>query len=307
MKLKEIFKFEKRFILIYLGFFLSVIIYLFIYIAGSLEELGLSQNLVPPEYITDFVWIIPGPLYSDIIILYILPLVFMIIAIKLMPNTCFGLIKFHEFTYIGREKPQYGIIRLSQDKSVVVIIRRALILGFLSFSISAYLVNLGLGWLFRSNMGFEDPARTLNIAEAMFLGTFFFTSFAIFVSVPVWLLEDSGMIFYRTFKKNNKLPHLGGTHRLYEQVLEFFTGISTILLLVNIIIRCFNVLKPGDVAILTPLILIVLPLFITGLFAIGLILYEKLLPETVENVHKKLEKKGIKFISIPNFDDLILK
>jgi len=153
----------------------------------------------------------------------------------------------------------------------------------------------------------EDPARTLNIAEAMFLATFFFTSLALLVSVPVWLLEDSGLIFYRTFRQNNKIPHLGGTHRLYEQILEFFTGISTLLLLINIIIRCFNVLNPGDVAILTPLILIVLPLFVTGLFAIGLIIYEKLLPETTDMVHKKLEKKGIQIISIPNFDDLLLK
>jgi len=51
----------------------------------------------------------------------------------------------------------------------------------------------------------------------------------------------------------------------------------------------------------------VLPLFVTGLFAISLILYEKLLPETTEIVHEKLKKKGMKFISIPNFDDLIIK
>lgn len=307
MKLKEIFRLEKKYTLIYLGFFLSVIIYLFIYIAGILDRLEIYPGLVPPEYLTDFVWLIPGPLITDILILYILPIIFIILAIKIMPRLCYALIKIHKFSYIGRGESNYGIIQLTHDKSVMVLMRRALVLGFLSFSISAYIVNLGLGWLFRSNMMLEDPARTLNIAEAMFLATFFFTSIALFVSVPVWLLEDSGIAFYRTFEKNNKIPNLRGTHRLYDQILEFFTGISTILLLINIIIRCFNVLNPGDVAILTPLILIVLPLFVTGLFAISLILYEKLLPETTEKVHEILKKKEIPILSIPNFDDLIRK
>ena len=76
MNLKEIFRLEKKYTLIYLGFFLSIIIYLFIYIAGILDRLQIYQGLVPPEYLTDFVWLIPGPLITDILVLYILPIIF---------------------------------------------------------------------------------------------------------------------------------------------------------------------------------------------------------------------------------------
>ncbi len=308
MKLKELLKPEKKYFILDLGFILSLVIYLFIYFAGILARLGIvEKNIVPPEYLTDFVWLIPGPLITDIIVLYVLPVLFLVLSLKITPKLLPGLIKIHKFTYIGRTKPQYGMIELTQKRLPIVLMRRAIILGFLSFSISAYVVNLGFGGLFRSNIAPNDPGRTLNIAEAMFLATFFFTSITLLLYLPIWLMEDSGLIFYRTFSNNNRIPNLRGINRLYDEILEFFTGISTVLLLINIIIRCFNVLNPGDVAILTPLILIVLPLFVTGLFAIALIFYEKKLPEIVKVVHEKLLKRGFPLISIPDFDDLVTK
>lgn len=308
MKLKEIFKIDKKFTLVYLGFILSLVIYIFIYIAGILFRLGVfKDNVVPDAYLVDFVWIIPGPLITDIIILYILPVIFLFLSLKITPKICKGLIKIHKLYYLGRVKPQYGIVKITQKRSMIVLVRRSLVLGFFSFSISAYIVNLGLGWLFRSDMGSIDPAKTLNIAEAMFLGTFFFTSIALLISVPIWLLEDSGITYFRTFPENYKIPTMRGIHYFYEQILEIFTGFSTILLLINIIIRCFNVLKPGEQAILTPLILIVLPLFVTGIFSFALILYEKLLPETVQNIYENLSKKEVPYISVPKFDDLTFR
>ncbi|MFX1277493.1 MAG: hypothetical protein ACFFBP_04180 [Promethearchaeota archaeon] len=308
MKLKEIFKLEKKYILIYIGFFLSLVIYLFIYIAGILGELHIIQGVVPPEYLNPFVVIIPGPLITDILILYILPIIILIVFLFISPYLILFLTKLHKISFIGRKTPDYGIIELGRKRSIVTLIRRSWTIGFFSFTISAGLVlGLGLGDLFRANIRPDPDIYPLNIAEAIFLGTFFFTFVAFLLALPIWLMEDSGVSFYRKFPDDLRTPTLRGAYRLYEQVVEAYTGITTFLALFDIIVDCFAVLKPGDVAILTPLILIVLPLFVTGLFAIPLIIYEKLLPESVKKVQDKLKQHNYPVISIPDFDDLILK
>ncbi|MFX1236769.1 MAG: hypothetical protein ACFE8P_03510, partial [Promethearchaeota archaeon] len=114
-----------------------------------------------------------------------------------------------------------------------------------------------------------------------------------------------GIIYYRKFPKEVlKTPVLKGTHSLFEHVLEYFTGISTLLLLINIITRCFVVLDPGDVSYLTPLILIVLPLFVTGLIAFALIIYEQLLSVSSKKVQKRFIEKKYIFITAPELEDL---
>ncbi|MBN1801668.1 MAG: hypothetical protein JW891_09200 [Candidatus Lokiarchaeota archaeon] len=303
MKLKEIFKIEKKFTWIYIGLILSLFVYSLIFIAGILFRLKLIQNpFIPDEYLTEFVVIIPGPLISDILILYLLPVVILLLFLKIAPLILTGYIKLHKISYLGRNAPEYGMIRQEQKRTTWILIKRSWTIGFFSFTIAAYLVNIGMGPLFRANMrGVQTDiiAGTLNLAEAMFLGTFFFMFLALFLALPIWLLEDSGVMFYRIFPNDLRTPTLRGTYVLFERLLEAFTGLSTVILLYNIIVRCFSVLNPGDVAILTPLILIFLPLFVTGIIAFALIVYEQLIPETIDKIHKKLLKKGYYFIEVP--------
>ena len=74
MKLKEMFRLEKKYLIIYIGFFMSLLVYLFIYIAGSLMRAGLIGNVVPEVYLTEFVVLLPGPLITDVLLLYLLPI-----------------------------------------------------------------------------------------------------------------------------------------------------------------------------------------------------------------------------------------
>lgn len=305
MKLKEIFKFEKRFAWLYLGFGLSAFLYVLIYILAMLSRFT-EMNLIPTEYLTDFVLIIPGPLITDILVLYLLPVVFLIIFLKIAPSIIRGAIKLHKISYFGMNTPEYGMLEKVQKRTIWVLIKRSWTISFFSFTIAAYFVNLGMGPAFRPNYMYVDVNQpetilvgTLNLAEAMFLGTFFFMSIALFIALPIWLLEDSGVMFYRDFPNDLRTPTFRGAYVLFERILEFFTSISTLLLLYNIVVRCFDVLQPGDPGILTPLILIVLPLLVTGLNAFALIIYEKLLPESISKVHDKLLEKGYYFIQAP--------
>ena len=52
-------------------------------------------------------------------------------------------------------------------------------------------------------------------------------------------------------------------------------------------------------------ILLILPLIITGLFAIPLYLYEKNLDKIQNRIHTRLSKYNIPYIDIPSYDQMI--
>jgi len=192
MKLKEIFKPEKKYIIIYVGFAISLFIYLLIYIAGELNRNGIiQQNLVPDVYLSQFVVILPGPLITDVILLYILPIVIFIVFYKIAPITIKVYLKIHKLSYIGRSKPQYGMVELGNHRNVSALIRRAILVGFLSFSITALIVQGGFPLLFRALESFMTPDMVMSnylfLSEAVFLGTFLLTSLALFIFLPIWL------------------------------------------------------------------------------------------------------------------------
>ncbi|MBY8986296.1 MAG: hypothetical protein KGD65_14565 [Candidatus Lokiarchaeota archaeon] len=56
---------------------------------------------------------------------------------------------------------------------------------------------------------------------------------------------------------------------------------------------------------MTPIILIVLPFLLTGLFAIPVFIYERILIKILARVNKKVDKLDISIIEIPQFEDLI--
>ena len=256
-------------------------------------------SIIPIEYLEDFVYILPGPLYIDVIILYTLPILIFLLFAWIAPYMVIGVKKLHEFSFSFRTKPEYYIVEIGKERKSITLISRALFIGFLSFSMAALLTQMGLGKLFRPK--FSD--FILHKAEAIFFGTFLFTSIALFVFLPLWLVEDSGIISIRTFGDDRRPPSIKSPHMLFHNLLEGYAGVSVVFALYTYITKTFEHLDYDftDPAILTPLILIVLPFIVTGLFAIPLILYEKNLPDILAKVYKKVD---ISFIFIPLFDGL---
>ena len=148
----------------------------------------------------------------------------------------------------------------------------------------------------------------LTISEGVFFGAFFFTALSLILFVPSWLLEDSGLISYRYFKKQRKTPVFEGVHKWYSNTLEIYTGFSVIIGYFMLIFETFSyvlfTLPPGNPAIFTPIILIFLPLITTGYFAIPLYFYEKHLPIIQKRIRSRLEKRNITEIKIPTFNEL---
>jgi hypothetical protein len=257
-------------------------------------------------FVTHFVVLLPGPLWTDIILLYILPIVVYFLIIAISPYSTLFYIKFHKLFYLFRKKPKYGIYSHLGDISAGKILLRSLKVSFFSFTIGVYLIQAGLGSFFRFN--FSETA--LFRSEAIFLSTYFLVPFVMIIFFTLWILEDSGVVAYRKFKNKRKNPDIEGVNRIFRDFLEYFIGFSTILAYLNIIgATIVDVLGDSgwDPAMLIPIILIFLPFLIPGLFAVPMIFYEYNYERNLENVRKYLLNKDYPNIVIPDFDDLYEK
>jgi hypothetical protein len=206
----------------------------------------------------------------------------------------------HQLVYRSKKRFFYGVVKLGSRVKPFMLFRRSLIVSLFSFSISALIVQAGLGPLFREGM---MPDLALNEAEAIFLGTFFIISIVLLLFFPIWLLEDSGVVIYRNYPGQRRPPLIEGTHAPYINVLQGYAGISTIIILVTYIAATFA--ESGfSPATLTPIILILLPFFITGLFSFAVYAYEKNLPNLIRKIQPKLEKLNLSEIEIPIYDEM---
>ena len=67
---------EKNKLLMLVSFIASILLSAIIQVLYVIDQLhipGIPASLIPNVYITEFIVIIPGPIYTDLIILYILP------------------------------------------------------------------------------------------------------------------------------------------------------------------------------------------------------------------------------------------
>jgi len=174
-------------------------------------------------------------------------------------------------------------------------------MSLFTFSIASVIVLLGYGKLFRPNF---VEFNVLLEAEAILLGTFCLTSIILLIFFPIWLLEDSGVVSYRVYPEERMPIDIQGAHSLYLHLLLGYAGISTILTLVNYIIKIFNILPLSDPAILIPIVLIALPFVITGLFSLPIFLYERLFQRIHKRLLSHLSPSDYPAIQIPTFEEI---
>ena len=251
--------------------------------------------------------IIPGPIYTDLIILYLLPFLVCAFYVYISPYLIHILYKLNKLSFKFRTEPKYGILDKGTRLKTANLFYRVLIVSFFAFGTSGIFVRTISPYIFRAK-GIMGEKTALTTAEGIFFGAFFFTALSLILFVSSWFLEDSGLIAYRSFKKQRKTPVIEGVHKWYSNVLEIYTGFSVIVGYFLLIFETFKyvliVLPPGDPAFFTPIILVFLPLITTGYFAIPLYFYEKHLPVIQKRIRSRLEKINITKIKIPTFDEL---
>jgi len=303
----------KKYSLILIGFGLSITLFLVIFILGFIGKIS-PLTFIPQQFMDDFITLIPPTIPTfgilwDIIILYLLPVAIMLIIIAVSPYMIKFFFKIHKL--INR-KAVYGIIEMEKERKpkFYYLGFRVLVVGLFAFSLMSILAEFGAGSIFRdvvvggSGTGWELVFQ----AEAVFLGTYFIAPFVLFVFVPLWIMEDSGLMAYKSFSDQRRTPDIEGVHTTYSHLLEAYSGVSTILVLATYIIGAVSVLLT-DPAFLAPNIMsvisiIVLPLTITGLFALAVIVYEKNIEKTKERIQKAMLAEGFVMIRIPEMEEL---
>ncbi len=293
---------EKKYLPLIIGFITSIILFVFIYVL-HLISISTRSNLIPPEYIYIFIPLIPGPMLTDVILLYLFPVVIYLLIDLISPILVQFLYKINKLTFVMRKSPNYGFLKVGDKIEPSRIFFRAFLVNLFAFGTSAVLFQLGAGDFFRASVGGGGIPEGLYTAEAIFFGTFFLASLSMLVFLPAWLIEDSGLVSYKHFPDQRKTPIIEGVHRWYINVLGVYTGFSTILTLFQVITRAFPDAGFGP-ALLTPIIVIISPLVLTGLLALPIYLYEKKMEKTQSRIHKKLAKYNLRHFTIPTFEEL---
>ncbi|TFG16507.1 MAG: hypothetical protein EU531_06280 [Promethearchaeota archaeon] len=302
---------EKKNLFILISFVLSVCLFTVIIILYLIDQMnipGFPGSLIPMEYVNFFIHVLPGTIFTDLLLLYFFPIVVFAIYILIAPILVQILYKIYDFTFIFRNRPQYGIIQGGTKIKATSIIYRAVLVSLFAFGTTTLMVQLGVGDIFRATAGPGAPAPLIS-AENIFFGTFFFTPISLLLFVPIWLLEDCGLVGYRSFKDQRKIPVIQGLFKWYMNVIEVYTGLSTIYGYFILIINTFGYFVVSssftDPAILTPIILLILPLIITGLFAIPLYFYEKNLGKIKKRIQLRLFKYNIPIIDVPAYEQMM--
>ncbi|NHJ22177.1 MAG: hypothetical protein EAX91_14620 [Candidatus Lokiarchaeota archaeon] len=294
---------EKKYLPLIVGFIVSIILFATIYILHIIS-ISTGLSLIPEEYISIFIPLLPGPMITDVILLYAFPLVIYFLLNFISPYIVQFIYKVNRISYVFRKAPNYGFLSMGKNIKPSRIFFRAFLVSLFAFGTSAVLFQLGAGNFFRATLegGGYIPSG-LYAAEAIFFGTFFISSLSMLVFLPSWYLEDSGLVSYRHFPEQRRTPIIEGVHRWYINIVGAYTGISTIFTLFQVITKAFPDAEFGP-ALLTPIIVIISPLILTGLLALPMYLYEKNMEKMQNRIHRRLAKYNLRHFTMPEYADL---
>ncbi len=300
---------NRKYFLLVFSFIVTIGIFVVIIVLLALNKPPFF-NIIPEEYKV-FIPAIPGEIYTDMLLLFALPIGFFALIYAVTPVISKVLVYLHKLIMRGAK---YGFAQLGIEIKTGSFLKRALYISLFAFNLSAILVGLGYGDAFRLNASYvggggtpdqQYRILTLHQSEAVFFGTFLFATIGLVVFMPLWLIEDSGLIMYRIFPDQRRSPDIEGVHSMYANLWKAYISISTLYTLWEYISKSFSVISgPRDTAILTPIILCVLPFITIGLVSIPMYLYEKYLPRLKNRVSTGLQIFNLPDVQIPDIQQL---
>ncbi len=290
---------NRKYFLLVLSLFITIS--LFLLVIGLLLASKPGSPLVPPEYYY-FILVLPGTIYTDMLLLFAIPIGAFALIYAATPLISKVLVFIHKQIMRGAK---YGFAQLGAEIKAGTFLKRAFYVSLFAFNMSAIIVGLGYGGLFRKGFNPAEPIQYLTIheSEAVFLGAFLFSTVGLIVFMPLWIMEDSGLIMYRIFPNERRSPDIEGVHSMYANLWKAYISVSTLYTLWEYISKTF-VYTIGNVDILTPIILCVLPFVTIGLVSIPMYLYEKYLPRLKNRVSFGLQSSNLPDVQLPDIQQL---
>ncbi len=294
---------DRKYLLLVISLFITIGVFLLLIVLVVVNKPG-SPFSVPKEYL-EFIPSLPGPIFTDVLLLFAIPIGAFAMIFLITPFVSKVLVYLHKLIMRGAK---YGFTQLGTEIKAGTFMRRAFMISLFAFNLSAILVGLGYGDYFRGGTsGFymvpmDQQARILILheAESVFFGTFLLATAGLVIFMPLWIVEDSGLIMYRIFPDQRRAPDIEGIHSLYSNLWKAYISVTTLYTLWNYISRSFSVIKNiNDPAILTPIILCVLPFITIGLVSIPAYLYEKYFQRFKERTLAGLRSLNLPDIQLP--------
>ena len=291
---------ERKYYPLMVFFILSLAIMGVLFTFGGLYFVGIE--IFDLETISSFLIILPGDIFTDIPLVYVLPIIIFFIFFLLSSFFAIFYIKLHKFFYwILRRPSKYGVVQLGKKVKLGRIFYRCLIIGLFTFSLVTLVVEFGYGGYF-TFPDIESEVRTIALQTLM--GSMFVSGISILVFFPFWFLEDSGIVSYRVFPEERLPIDIEGVHSIYHNMLIGYAGISTILSWILISSDMIATYVPGDPILIAVIALIFLPFIIAGLLAIPIYLYERFLPRMLKRLKPHVEKMNFREMRVPPFEEM---
>ena len=102
---------EKKFIPLIVGFIVSILLFVVIFLL-HVTSLAIGMDLIPKEYVYSFIPLIPGPMLTDVILLYLFPIAIYYLINWIAPGVINFVYRVNKVTFIFRKKPEYGFIKV---------------------------------------------------------------------------------------------------------------------------------------------------------------------------------------------------
>ncbi len=270
----------------------SKIIFFTVALLILLPIIALFFSLVIAENAPDLTKLVPVPnSFFDIFSLFILSPVLMIFFVQFL-SVILAYILFKMHNIIKFKRFDYAIlnnVEKNLNKSEYLI--RAFLLGFFAFAIGEILVEV-ISSKTIIPYGVEDTSEFLYVS----ICTLFVLPILSLITIPVWILLDSGSICSRKRNKigRQKLPDIEGVYRTYQGFVNGYVGIATLVALFLLITA--DITEIGSDIGFIPFMFIA-PFVSTAIVFLPLLFYDWQLKNLREKFISRLKKIGVKTIA----------
>ena len=234
----------------------------------------------------DAVPIIPGGIRTDLTVVILLPIVFIVLSLFYGPIIAIYLARFHKI--IRLKKYEYFVTPIEKELSGPRIILRAFYPGLLAINIAIYITLYE-----RFNTLFASGEAANNVPVVIeYIATLIGIPITCLIIIPIWILQSSGLMCNRKIAlyKRPVTPDIESVGSFYSKIMKGYVGISTVTTYTLILYNEF--LKSSDSYIY--MLVFVDPLLIILMFVLISMLLEMYLQKINKFLFQKLEKLGIK-------------
>ena len=185
-------------------------------------------GLTPSNLTTDQFPLIPGPSYTDLLLIMFIPFGYMIAIFYIGKYLVVYFLYLHKALKLKRY--DYFIVSISVEKEMTgfKIVRRAIIPGLLAVNVAILIaLNGSINHLIYTG----DTTMPNYIPVVIEIGACLIgMPIACLIIIPIWIIESSGIMCSLNQKKykNPTTPDIESVGRYYSSFIQGMTGISTI-------------------------------------------------------------------------------